>query len=88
MDASQRDFETTHVMLVTDVANAYFNLLAADEMIDLQKDLITTGENDLFHSQRRFEAGLVNEEDIVLRQGRQRVLAQRPLVERRWRWPC
>ena len=68
--ATQRDFEATHVMLISDVANAYFNLVAADELIDLQKDLISTSERDLFHSERRFEAGLVNEEDVVLRKGR------------------
>ena len=69
-EAVERDFQTTHVIVVTDVANAYFNLLAADELIALQKELIQTAESDLAHAQRRFEAGLVDEEDVVLRQGR------------------
>jgi NodT family efflux transporter outer membrane factor (OMF) lipoprotein len=69
-DAVARDFQATHIMVVTDVANAYFNLLAADELITLQKEVVKTAENDLGHARRRFEAGLVDEEDVVLRQGR------------------
>ncbi|MCE3235103.1 MAG: efflux system, outer rane lipoprotein NodT [Vampirovibrio sp.] len=68
--AAERDFQATHVIVATDVANAYFNLLAADELLALQKDIVTIAEADLGHAQRRYEAGLVDEEDVVLRQGR------------------
>lgn len=68
--AFERDFEETHVIVATDVASAYFNLLAADELLALQKDIIAIAEADLGHAQRRYEAGLVDEEDVVLRQGR------------------
>lgn len=70
LEAIEQDFQATHVMVVTDVANAYFNLLAADELVRLQQDIVTIAESDLGHAQRRFEAGLVDEEDVVLRQGR------------------
>lgn len=69
-DAVERDFQTTHVLVVTDVANAYFNLLAADELIALQKEVVAIAEADLGHAQNRFEAGLVDQEDVVLREGR------------------
>lgn len=69
-DAAERDFQAMHVLVATDVANAYFNLLAADELVALQKDVISIAESDLGHAQRRYEAGLVDEEDVVLRQGR------------------
>lgn len=70
LEAIEQEFHATHVMVVTDLANAYFNLLAADQLIDLQQEIIHTAESDLGHAQRRFEAGLVDEEDVVLRQGR------------------
>jgi NodT family efflux transporter outer membrane factor (OMF) lipoprotein len=69
-DAAVRDFQATHVALVTDVANAYFNLTAADQLIRLQQDAIATAERDLQHAQNRYDAGLVDQEDVVLRQGR------------------
>lgn len=70
LEAVEQDFHAAHVVVVTDVANAYFNLLAADELVNLQKNIIAIAEADLGHAQRRFEAGLVDEEDVVLRQGR------------------
>ncbi len=69
-EAVQRDFQSVQVILATDVANAYFNLLTADELISLQRDLIAAVETDLAHAQRRYEAGLTDEEEVVLRQGR------------------
>lgn len=68
-EAATRVFQATHVMLASDVANAYFNLLAADQMIALQKQIVVTAESDLQHAQNRFEAGLTDEENVVLRQG-------------------
>jgi outer membrane protein, multidrug efflux system len=70
LDASANDLKTAYVAVITDVANAYFNLLAADELVDQQKNLIAIAETDLYHSQNRFDAGLVDQEDVVLRQGR------------------
>lgn len=70
VEAAERLFQATHVMLVTDVANAYFNLLAADQAIVLRKRIIQAAEADLKYEQNRFEAGLEDEESVVLRQGR------------------
>jgi multidrug efflux system outer membrane protein len=69
-NAVERDYQTTLIVLTTDVAAAYFNLLAADEIIDLQKRVVAVAENDLFHARNRQQAGLVSDEDVVLRQGR------------------
>lgn len=69
-DATLRDFQAVHVSLATDVANAYFALLTADRLLALQNRVIDTAELDLKQAQLRFAAGLTDNEDVVLRQGR------------------
>lgn len=69
-EAVSRDYQTAYIILVTEVASAYFNLLTADQLIELQKEVISTAKLDLANSQRRFDAGLVDNEDVVLRQER------------------
>ncbi len=69
-DATVRDFESAHITLVTDVANAYFNLIAADGLIELHQNVIQSATLDLQHAQNRYAAGLTDSEDVVLRQGR------------------
>jgi NodT family efflux transporter outer membrane factor (OMF) lipoprotein len=70
MAAVERDFQTTHVVLASDLATAYFNLLTADQLITLQKQVLATAESDLSHAEHRYEAGVTDQEDVVLRQGR------------------
>lgn len=63
------ELDAARISLITEVSNAYFNLLATDRLIDLQNQFVTVSESDLRHAEARFQAGLVSEEDVVVRQG-------------------
>jgi len=69
-EAAVHNLQATKSVLATDVATAYFNLIANDKLIEQHQELISTAEADLAHAQRLYDAGASDQENVVLRQGR------------------
>jgi NodT family efflux transporter outer membrane factor (OMF) lipoprotein len=69
-EAAVHNLQSARAVLAADVATAYFNLIANDKLIEQQKAIIATGEADLAHAQRLYDAGASDQENVVLRQGR------------------
>jgi len=55
-------------MLASDVATAYFNLIAADQLVDLQKRVVDLSKEDVKHAQDKLDSGLTSPEDLVIRE--------------------
>jgi NodT family efflux transporter outer membrane factor (OMF) lipoprotein len=69
-EAAVHNLQAAKSVLATDVATAYFNLIANDKLIEQHQALIATSEADLAHAQRLYDAGASDQENVVLRQGR------------------
>lgn len=57
--ASQADYRAGYLMLVSDVANTYFNIRKEDEQLGRQRDAVTTGEKILAIYEAQHREGLV-----------------------------
>lgn len=67
--ALKKDAQTAAVLLATNVANSYFNLMAADELITLQNQRIALSQSNLNFATHRVDLGVASEEELAIRQG-------------------
>ncbi|MDX2086100.1 MAG: efflux transporter outer membrane subunit [Candidatus Melainabacteria bacterium] len=61
---SENQYQTTRVLISTDIANAYFNLICADELIRLQKNAVVLAKDSLDLEKARYEVGLSSWENV------------------------
>jgi multidrug efflux system outer membrane protein len=69
VDASVQDYRTAVIALITDVGSAYFNLMAQDKLIQLQKEYIRLSEAQLAANRLQQQEGLISEEEVVIKEG-------------------
>ncbi len=67
-EASEQDYRTATIALITDVSSNYFSLIAADKLIALQKDYIKFSQADLDAEKIRQSEGLVSEERVAIKE--------------------
>jgi multidrug efflux system outer membrane protein len=68
LEASVEDYRTATIALVTDVSNAYFNLMSADKQIQLQKEAIALSEADLAAAHVKLEEGLIGNDQVAIKE--------------------
>ncbi|MEB3287430.1 MAG: efflux transporter outer membrane subunit [Vampirovibrionales bacterium] len=68
-EAIELDYKTAMIALITDVSSTYFNLMASDKLIQLQKDYVDYSELDLEAEKARQSEGLASQEAVVIKEG-------------------
>lgn len=67
-EASLQDYRTAVITLMADVTTAYFNLMAQDKLISLQKEYIRVSQADLDANRLQEREGLISEEQVVIKE--------------------
>ncbi|MGD9580629.1 MAG: efflux transporter outer membrane subunit [Vampirovibrionia bacterium] len=64
-ESTKQTFKTLLVLISTEVANAYFNLIKADKLVQLQQEEIALYKDQLDIIKSQNEAGLVSDIEVV-----------------------
>lgn len=64
-EATQQNYKTLLVLISTEVANAYFNLVKADKLVELQQQEISLNKDQLDIIKSQQEAGLISDIEVV-----------------------
>lgn len=64
-EATQQNYKTLLVLISTEVANAYFNLIKADKLVALQQEEIKLNKDQLDIIMSQQEAGLISDMEVV-----------------------
>jgi len=62
--ATEEGRKTAQITLIASVANAYFSLLADDELLDITRQTLATREESIRLSKLRFDSGIASELDF------------------------